>query len=258
MRHADDHNEICLLCLLLRAFASFRRLTSFSRFAQVRKTSHAALLVLLEQELIDKREYKCYFYCRDSVKILPVAGRFVSTNHKNLSICKEKACSDVFFGFCTSSIFHAQSTKPSLVDWLPEERTSLASSVHAVLFAGSARVHTSECSCCCFCPDDNTFSKRRAEILCRFAGDMEEQVCPVIMVLSSTDSMDDFRTEAVAVRKHIIALCSRGTPKHKDLSEVSTNNPFTVLWKLLQDTFDIHHCRCVGTSTRQGDPGTWE
>ena len=31
-------------------------------------------------------------------------------------------------------------------------------------------------------------------------GDMEEQVCPVIMVLSSSDSMDDFRTEAVAVR----------------------------------------------------------
>ena len=29
--------------------------------------------------------------------------------------------------------------------------------------------------------------------------DMEEQVCPVIMVLSSSDSMDDFRTEAVAV-----------------------------------------------------------
>ena len=31
------------------------------------------------------------------------------------------------------------------------------------------------------------------------AGDMEDQVCPVIMVLSSSDSMDDFRTEAVAV-----------------------------------------------------------
>ena len=31
------------------------------------------------------------------------------------------------------------------------------------------------------------------------AADMEEQVCPVIMVLSSSDSMDDFRTEAVAV-----------------------------------------------------------
>ncbi len=29
--------------------------------------------------------------------------------------------------------------------------------------------------------------------------DMEEQVCPVIMILSSSDSVDDFRTEAVAV-----------------------------------------------------------
>ena len=39
-------------------------------------------------------------------------------------------------------------------------------------------------------------------IKCRcisFAVDVEEHICPVIMDLSSPESMDDFRTEAVAV-----------------------------------------------------------
>ncbi len=40
-----------------------------------------------------------------------------------------------------------------------------------------------------------------------FAGDMEDQVCPVIMDLSSAESMDDYRTEAVAVSSRCRFAC---------------------------------------------------
>ena len=34
---------------------------------------------------------------------------------------------------------------------------------------------------------------------CIVAEDVEEHICPVVMELSNPDSVDDFRTEAVAV-----------------------------------------------------------
>jgi len=37
-------------------------------------------------------------------------------------------------------------------------------------------------------------------------GDVEEQVCPVILRLTESDSMDDYRTEAVAVSTHFQTL----------------------------------------------------
>ena len=39
-----------------------------------------------------------------------------------------------------------------------------------------------------------------------FAGDVEHQVCPVILELSRPESIDDFRTEAVAVSPACLVL----------------------------------------------------
>ena len=39
-----------------------------------------------------------------------------------------------------------------------------------------------------------------------YLDDVEQQVCPVILDLSSPDSIDDFRTEAVAVRVSLFSL----------------------------------------------------
>lgn len=40
-------------------------------------------------------------------------------------------------------------------------------------------------------------------VIILFSDDIEQQVCPVIMQLSDPESIDDLRTEAVAVSPHI-------------------------------------------------------